>query len=48
MSSSDKNEITSREDWMKMLDDNDLGRTNMNDLIMNYLVTGINFLLQVR
>lgn len=40
MSSSDKNEFISREDWIKLLDENDLGRSNMNKLIMNYLVTG--------
>ncbi|KAJ8982073.1 hypothetical protein NQ317_001482 [Molorchus minor] len=34
-----KSEVTSREDWMKLLEENDLGRSNMNKLIMNYLVT---------
>lgn len=40
MSSSEKNDFISREDWIKLLDENDLGRSNMNKLIMNYLVTG--------
>lgn len=40
MSSLEKNEIILKEDWIKLLDENDLGRSNMNKLIMNYLVTG--------
>lgn len=40
MSSLEKNEIIVKEDWIKLLDENDLGRSNMNKLIMNYLVTG--------
>ncbi|CAH1117831.1 unnamed protein product [Phaedon cochleariae] len=39
MSFSEKHDITTKEDWVKLLEDNDLGRTNMNKLIMNYLVT---------
>lgn len=41
MSFSDKNEVTSKDEWLKLLEENDLGRSNMNKLIMNYLVTGI-------
>lgn len=37
---SEKHEITTKEDWIKLLEDNDVGRSNMNKLIMNYLVTG--------
>jgi len=36
---SEKHEITTKEDWIKLLEDNDVGRSNMNKLIMNYLVT---------
>ncbi|KAJ8964796.1 hypothetical protein NQ314_004603 [Rhamnusium bicolor] len=39
MSYTEKHEITTKEDWVKLLEDNDLGRSNMNKLIMNYLVT---------
>ncbi|XP_030751165.1 glucose-induced degradation protein 8-B homolog [Sitophilus oryzae] len=38
--STEKHEITTKEDWIKLLEDNDaVGRSNMNKLIMNYLVT---------
>lgn len=40
MSYTEKHDVTTKEDWLKLLEDNDLGRTNMNKLIMNYLVTG--------
>lgn len=40
MSYSDKQEVTSKDEWLKLLEENDLGRSNMNKLIMNYLVTG--------
>lgn len=40
MSFTEKHDVTTKEDWLKLLEDNDLGRTNMNKLIMNYLVTG--------
>lgn len=33
-------EQISKEEWIKILEENDLGRGNMNKLIMNYLVTG--------
>ncbi|KAJ8951784.1 hypothetical protein NQ318_019757 [Aromia moschata] len=39
MSYPEKHEVTAKEDWLKLLEDNDLGRSNMNKLIMNYLVT---------
>ncbi|KAJ8916227.1 hypothetical protein NQ315_016366 [Exocentrus adspersus] len=39
MSYSEKSETTTKDDWVKLLEENDLGRTNMNKLIMNYLVT---------
>lgn len=31
--------IPTKEEWLLILEDNDLGRSNMNHLIMNYLVT---------
>lgn len=40
MSSSDKTEIIVREERSKSLDDNDVERSSMNELIMNYLVIG--------
>lgn len=40
MSYSEKQEVTSKDEWLKLLEENDLGRSNMNKLIMNYLVTG--------
>lgn len=40
MSYTEKHEIITKEDWVKLLEENDLGRSNMNKLIMNYLVTG--------
>lgn len=36
----DRQESLTKEDWIKLLEDNDVGRSNMNKLIMNYLVTG--------
>lgn len=36
----DKAEFTPKDEWLKLLEDNDVGRSNMNKLIMNYLVTG--------
>ncbi|XP_018569289.1 glucose-induced degradation protein 8 homolog [Anoplophora glabripennis] len=39
MSYTEKHEIITKEDWVKLLEENDLGRSNMNKLIMNYLVT---------
>ncbi|KAG5883111.1 hypothetical protein JTB14_004645 [Gonioctena quinquepunctata] len=39
MSYIEKHELTTKEDWLKVLEENDLGRSNMNKLIMNYLVT---------
>ncbi|KAF7275873.1 hypothetical protein GWI33_011186 [Rhynchophorus ferrugineus] len=36
----DKVEYTPKDEWLKLLEDNDVGRSNMNKLIMNYLVTG--------
>lgn len=41
MSFAEKHEVSTKEEWMKLLEENDLGRSNMNRLIMNYLVTGI-------
>ncbi|XP_060526091.1 glucose-induced degradation protein 8 homolog [Cylas formicarius] len=35
----DKHDIPSKDEWIKLLEDNDVGRTSMNKLIMNYLVT---------
>ncbi|XP_056643658.1 glucose-induced degradation protein 8-A homolog [Diorhabda carinulata] len=39
--STDKHDvpIPTKEEWLLILEDNDLGRSNMNHLIMNYLVT---------
>ncbi|CAG9840474.1 unnamed protein product [Diabrotica balteata] len=38
--STDKHDIPpTKEDWLMILEDNDLGRSSMNKLIMNYLVT---------
>ncbi|KAI4465382.1 ran binding protein 9-related [Holotrichia oblita] len=39
MSFHDKTEISSKEDWIRLLESKELNRTNMNKLIMNYLVT---------
>lgn len=41
MSFHDKTEISSKEDWIRLLESKELNRTNMNKLIMNYLVTGL-------
>ncbi|XP_050306654.1 glucose-induced degradation protein 8-B homolog [Anthonomus grandis grandis] len=38
-SATEKHDISTKEDWLKLLEDNDVGRSNMNKLIMNYLVT---------
>ncbi|ENN77313.1 hypothetical protein D910_08871 [Dendroctonus ponderosae] len=35
----DRQDALTKEDWIKLLEDNDVGRSNMNKLIMNYLVT---------
>lgn len=40
MSYTEKHETIKKEDWMNLLEDNQIGRTTMNKLIMNYLVTG--------
>lgn len=41
MSYSDKNnEVFTKEEWLKILDKKEIGRTSMNKLIMNYLVIG--------
>lgn len=40
MSYTDKHDVPTKEEWLTILEDNDLGRSNMNKLIMNYLVTG--------
>nr|XP_022918775.1 glucose-induced degradation protein 8 homolog [Onthophagus taurus] len=39
MSYADKHEIPTKEEWMRILDNKEIGRTSMNKLIMNYLVT---------
>ncbi|CAH1101093.1 unnamed protein product [Psylliodes chrysocephalus] len=39
MSYTDKHDVPTKEEWLTILEDNDLGRSNMNKLIMNYLVT---------
>lgn len=40
MSFSEKQVTPSKEEWLKILDGKEIGRTSMNKLIMNYLVTG--------
>lgn len=40
MSYSDKNEVLSKEEWLRILESKEIGRTSMNKLIMNYLVIG--------
>lgn len=40
MSYSDKLAVLSRDDWVRLLESKEIGRTSMNKLIMNYLVTG--------
>jgi hypothetical protein len=40
MSYTEKHDVTTKEEWMTLVDENDIGRGQMNKLIMNYLVTG--------
>lgn len=35
----DISSVSSKEEWIRLLDSKELNRTNMNKLIMNYLVT---------
>lgn len=37
---SDKTEVTSADEWMRILESKEISRTSMNKLIMNYLVIG--------
>lgn len=40
MSFAAKNDGVTKEEWIKLIEKNDIARGNMNKLIMNYLVTG--------
>lgn len=40
MSYSDKSDAISKEEWLKILESKEIGRTSMNKLIMDYLVIG--------
>lgn len=40
MSYTEKHEAIKKDDWVNLLEDKQIGRTTMNKLIMNYLVTG--------
>ncbi|EFA03726.1 glucose-induced degradation protein 8 homolog [Tribolium castaneum] len=39
MSYTEKHDVMSRDEWMALLEENEIGRGQMNKLIMNYLVT---------
>lgn len=41
MSYTEKHEVMSKEEWMSLIEENEIGRGQMNKLIMNYLVTGM-------
>lgn len=43
MSFNDKQSNPTKDEWIKILESKEIGRTNMNKLIMNYLVTGMFF-----
>lgn len=40
MSFTEKHEVIKKDEWMQLLEEKQIGRTCMNKLIMNYLVTG--------
>lgn len=40
MSFADKHDIVKKDEWISILEAKLIGRTTMNKLIMNYLVTG--------
>lgn len=40
MGFAEKHVTPTKDEWIKILDGKEIGRTSMNKLIMNYLVTG--------
>mgnify|MGYP005985603575 FL=1 len=41
MSYTEKHDVVSKDEWMALIEENEIGRSQMNKLIMNYLVTGM-------